>query len=149
MCVLAVALSRRHTSPSTGETASTSPDVTGHDLSPTPRTSVRPVNQRPASRIAFESGTDITSPVTIVAAISNELRTARQKLSELRDRHTDKHPDVEAQLRAIESLERSALANEPSELSQARAELAKLEVRYSDDHPAVQSQLRKIVELER
>jgi len=80
------------------------------------------------------------------AAISNELRTARAQLTELRSNYSDESPSVKEQVRATESLERSALTpGETLELAKGRAELAKLEVKFSPQHPAVQAQ-RQVVE---
>jgi hypothetical protein len=78
------------------------------------------------------------------------LSIAREKLTDLRGNYADEHPDVEEQIRAIESLERSALTpDETLELAKARADLARLRVHYGDGHPDVQSQLKKVAELQR
>jgi len=86
----------------------------------------------------------------LTPGVGAELRIARQKLSDLRDLYGDQHPDVQAQLRAIESLERSGTTpGETLELAKAKEELARMQVLYGDEHPDVRAQLRAIESLER
>jgi len=109
----------------------------------------RPVEQGPVPDTVSESRAPLPAQTESTPALENELRSARQKLAELRGRYTDQHPDVQGQLRVIESLERSAAAGETPELAKAKAELERLRVRYADAHPVVQAQLRKVAELEK
>jgi hypothetical protein len=147
-CALLITISSRLASPSAVETASSGEDAARRDLPPTPR-SVRPIYRVPPPETVSESDTQSASP-RASAAISNELSIAREKLTDLRGNYADEHPDVEEQIRAIESLERSALTpDETLELAKARADLARLRVHYGDGHPDVQSQLKKVAELQR
>src|SRR6266481_200676 len=73
-----------------------------------PQSTSRPINRAPRPAGVSEADAQATSSA-VSAAISNELTTAREKLTRLRGSYGDEHPLVKEQVRAVESLERSAL----------------------------------------
>jgi hypothetical protein len=157
LCKLAINLPWFHRSSPAGEPTSTGQETAQDSLIRQPKVIADERSLTALEEVNQDSLYQSSSPESSVAAttehllaIEGELRLARQKLDELRGRYSDQHPEVQAQLRAIESLEQSAaMPVETPELAAARAELAKLKVSYADQHPEVQAQLRAIESLEK
>ena len=79
-----------------------------------------------------------------------DLREARAKLAELRVNYGENHPEVLAQIKRIEELERITREepDAPADLREARAMLAELRSKYGENHPLIQQQLARIRVLE-
>lgn len=88
------------------------------------------------------------------AAGDEVLQEMETRLSTLRLRFTDRHPDVVALLQQIEAHKSVAPDLQPDPdpeavLQGARARLADLRQIYTDKHPEVQAQIKLVEDLER
>jgi hypothetical protein len=145
--VLLITISHHHASPPSSGAELATENPAPQDLSE-PRSTSHSIIRAPRPAGASEAGAQPTSSATSVA-ISNELSNAREKLAKLRGDYGGEHPLMKEQVRAVESLERSALTpGETLELAIARSELARLDVRFGRQHPDLLAQRRLVESLE-
>lgn len=96
----------------------------------------------------------IGSSAVAQSARDPELREMEERLSTLRLRFTDRHPEVVALLKQIEAYRSTMAPDSPpdpgpqSELQGARARLEELRRTYTDKHPDVLAQIKLIEQLE-
>jgi hypothetical protein len=146
-CLLMVSVSRRQAGSSAVQPESASERTALDGSTPAPA-STRPTHRTgPEAKLSEVPAQSTRTEAS--AAISNELSAAMEKLGALRGNYGEEHPEVKGQVRAIESLERSALTSgETLDLAKARAELAKLQVRFGPEHPDLQAQRRFVESME-
>jgi hypothetical protein len=103
-------------------------------------------------RLLLASSVLVFAYVGVAQAAGDEvLQGMEARLSLLRLRFTDRHPDVVALLQQIEA--HKSVTSDPrpdpgAELEGARARLAELRQTYTDRHPEVQAQIKLVEELE-